>query len=269
MFLLLAACSGEPDPFGAVPSTLLVTDRAGDAIVAYDGVTGELRGIVVDGDVDRPSSVRVRGELMYVAGFGHGEIARYAMTGAAHDVFFADTGVLEEPVELVFTDDDRLVVLGHDTKNAVVIDPSGAMLREFGYPHMAGAHDAAIGPDGMLYVGTDDGIQIWDLDAGAQVRTFGASSTATITGLGFVDDALYAVDNERDTLVRFSDDTATILADDLEAPVAVDRGPDGSLVVLDGDGIHRFDPHTGARLSKLVPMDRHVVGARSFTFVVD
>src|SRR5262245_17192941 len=97
---------------------MFVADRSANRILEFDGVSGEWLG---DGpSVDRPSSVRFGPDhKMYVAGFGGSEILR--VDAGTKSEFFQDTEILEEPVELLFRGPE-LVVLGHDTHNAIVID---------------------------------------------------------------------------------------------------------------------------------------------------
>lgn len=272
------ACRPRP------PSTLFVTDRGGDSILRYDGVTGQFDDVFASGltsRIDRPSSVRLgpSGHL-YLAGFGRGDVVRFDVeSGAMMDVFYWDTQLLEEPVELLFRGDD-LVVLGNDTQNAVVIDAQGAATRSFGYPDMRAAHDFVMSPDeSRIYVATDShpqlgsALQVWDATTGALIRHFGTASeltSATSVALGG-DGLLYACDYERNEVVRFDPATGAlvgIVTGLLDAPVSIDFGPDGALYVLDRVGIHRIDPDTGEELSLLITVgDGHNEAPRSFTFV--
>ena len=270
------------------PSTLFVVDRTGDSILRYDGTTGELLGVFAagaDARIDRPSSVRLGPNgLLYLAGFGRGEIIRYdAYTGALADVFYWDTRLLEEPVELLFGGDD-LVVLGNDTRNAVVIAPDGSAVNSFGPPDMRSAHDVVIGPDGHLYVTTvshpelGSAVQVWDLATGTLLRHFGSyAELAAATGATLGPDGLlYLCDYERDQVLRYDPLTGALIdvlvppGAGLLDPLSLDFGPDGALHVLDATGIHRVDPATGELLELLVAIgDGHLEGPRSFTFVTD
>ena len=215
-------CSGTGSPdcdecgAAAPPGYLFVVDRGGDAVLRYDAATGEFIDVFAAGlemRVDRPSSVRLGPDaLLYLAGFGRGDVVRYDVrSGAMRDTFFLDSAVLEEPVELLFRGDD-LVVLGHDTRSAVVIDRRGQLADELGYPDMRAAHDFAFGPDGLLYVGTDShpqrgtSLQVWDMDGGAPVREFGARADLdAATGVAFGPDGLlYAADAYRNQVDRKS-----------------------------------------------------------------
>lgn len=265
----LAACA---DTFEPPPSVMLVADRAGDRIVQFDGDTGEWRGEVVA--VDRPSSTRLGPDgMLYVAGFGRSEIVRIdPRAGGVPDRFFKNTEVLEEPVELLFRGAE-LVVLGHDTSNAVVVDPSGAMVQEIGYPDMRGAHDFAFADNGLLYVATGydvelrSSIQVWDVEAGVMVHRLGTlAQVANATGIVAVDDAIYVTDYERGRLIRFDGDRPHAIAVGLEHPISLELGPDGRFYVVDERGIHRIE-RDGTYVSLFVSVGDHLAGPRSVTFL--
>jgi sugar lactone lactonase YvrE len=250
---------------------MFVADRTANRIVQFDGVTGEWVGEVAT--VDRPSSLRLGPDRsLYVAAFGGSQILRFdpaARTMTAP--FFQDTEILEEPVELIFQDLE-LVVLGHDTHNAVVLDPSGTMVRDIGYPDMRGAHDFAFGADGLLYVATEHdvslgaAIQVWDIDTGTMAHRLGTlDQLANASGIVAVDDELYVTDYERGRLIRFAGDEPTVIAEGLVHPISVELGPDGRFYVIDERGIHRLE-RDGAYDSLFV--SDHLVGPRSVTFVL-
>jgi hypothetical protein len=213
--------------------------------------------------------------VLYVAGFGDSEVTKvdYA-TGAALGSFFRDTTILEEPVELLFHGSE-LIVLGNDTNNAIMIDPSGTMVHDVGYPDMRGAHDFVFGEDELLYVATEhdaptgSALQIWDVQTGALVRRFGGLDViANATGIERVGDELYVTDYERGTLLRFdvTSEHAELLATGLAHPVSLELGLDGLLYVIDDAGIHRFTID-GTYVSRVVARGADLVGPRSLTFV--
>jgi sugar lactone lactonase YvrE len=272
---LLIGCS-EPT---SIDSTLFITDYRANAIVRYDGATGELIDVFASGAaarVDRPASVQ-RGPdgFMYAAGFGRGDIVRYdADSGDMMDVFYWDTTLLEEPMELAFHR-DQLLVLGNDTKNLVVIAEDGRAMREFGFPTMRAAQDFVIDGE-RVFVATDTNptaIQVWDLATGTLVRAFGTYDDVWYaTGLELHAGVLYVCDWERQRVMRFDPETGAslgVLADThLSAPVELAIGPDGGLHVLDANGVQTFDLDTGAFRGTLVEVDGTILQRPSgFTFV--
>jgi hypothetical protein len=250
---------------------MFVADRTADVITSFDGVTGEWLGNVAS--VDRPSSVRLAPDgTMFVAGFGDSEVLRVDVAQrTVIGSFYKDTKIMEEPVELIFRGSE-LVVLGHDTHNAIVIDPSGKMVYDVGYPDMRGAHDFAFGADGFLYVATEHDVtlgtalQVWQVETGAMIHHFGTlDQVANATGIVAVDDDLYVTDYERGTLLRFRAGKPQVLARDLVHPIAIELGPDGLFYIVDDRGIHRYD-RDGSYIELFVPRGEHLVGPRSVTF---
>lgn len=264
----VAACGDNLEP--PAPSVMFVADRGANRIVQFDGITGEWLGELAS--IDRPSSVRLGPDhMLYIAGFGDSAITRIDASGAPSDMFYKDTEVLEEPVELVFHGAE-LVVLGHDTHNAIVIDPSGAMVHDVGYPDMRGAHDFSFGSDGLLYVATEHdaslgtAIQVWDLALGTMIDRFATlDQLANATGITAIDDALYVTDYERGRLVRFTGPDMVVLVDDLVHPISIEQGPDGLLYIIDERGIHRYDVD-GTYVSLFAPIDEHLVVPRNASF---
>ena len=292
LLTIAAACTTEPETPCELctqpPSTLFVIDRSASAIVRYDGVTGVYRDVFAAGaaaGLDRPSSVRLgpTGHV-FLAGFGRGDVTRYDLaSGTNMGVFYGDTNLLEEPVELMFQG-DQLVVLGKDTHNLVVLDSNGNVIESVGGPDLRAAHDFVLDGD-LAYVGTDTHpqlgttIQVWSLATGALVRQFGTiDQLASATGVALGPDGqLYVCDGQRDQVLVL-DALSGVLTDILvpaesgllKTPISLDFGPDGALYVLDAAGLHRLNPHTGDQLSLFVDArDGHLVGPRSFTFLTE
>jgi len=253
---------------------MFVADRTANRIVRYDAVTGAYEGVLAE--IDRPSSARLGADgMLYVAGFGQSEIVRLdPNTGATIDRFYRDTGVLEEPVELVFRADE-LVVLGHDTHNAIVIDDGGTMVHDVGYPDMRGAHDFTFGSDGLLYVATEHDVvlgtamQVWDVAAGTMVDGFGTlDELANATGVAAVGRDLYVTDYERGALIRVAPDrTMQVLANGLAHPIGIELGLDGLLYVIDDAGIQTFDLD-GEFQAMVVRKGPNLVGPRGIAFAL-
>jgi sugar lactone lactonase YvrE len=259
---LLAACAA-PQP---EPSTVLISDYRANAIFRFDGVSGESLGTFAAGSeqrVDRPAGVRLGpSDQLYTAGFGRGEVVRYDLhSGAMMDIFYWDTALLEEPVELEFHGDD-LVVLGNDTNNMVVIDPNGIATRTFGYPDIRRAHDFTIDHERVL-VATESVIQVWDLASGTQLHEFGADHLAFATSIATDGETIYVADWELDRIVTFTTagDYLGTLPNVVNDPISIDFGPDGELYVLDHDGLSRLGG------DRLIESAGQLQYPRSFLFV--
>jgi sugar lactone lactonase YvrE len=265
------------------PSTVFLSDRGNDTILRYDGRTGDFESVFAQGRaarIDRPASFRLGPSgYAYLAGFGVGDIVRYDVaSGSMKDVFYWDTTLLEEPVELLFRGDETFA-LGNDTGNVVVLDAQGRALREIGY--MRNAHDMVFSHDQrVLFVGVEAdtaAIQVWDVDSGELLREIGRpDEIASGTSLALAPDGtLYACDWQREQVLRFDTETGAlldtvVLPGSLRVPVAIEFGPDGALYVLDEDGLHRMDPETGLELQLLVAArDGHNVRPRAFTFMTE
>jgi DNA-binding beta-propeller fold protein YncE len=177
------------------------------------------------------------------------------------DVFYWDTTLLEEPVELQFSGDE-LVVLGNDTNNMVVLAPDGSLARTFGYPLIRAAHDFAI-DNGRVLVATEPAIQIWDLASGTQIGELGRGDLSLATSIATDGTTIFVADWERDAIMRFP---GGLLVEGLHDPISIDLF-DGDLYVLDATGVQRFDADTGEHLGTLVPRDDRLQYPRAFTFV--
>lgn len=256
--LMLVGCT-QPEP---EPSTLFISDYRANSIFRYDGVTGEFLGAL--DQVDRPAGLRLGpNDQLYAAGFGRGEVVRLDVhSGHMMDVFYWDTTLLEEPVELVF-EQDQLVVLGNDTNNIVVLAPDGSVARTFGYPVMRNAHDFVI-DRGRVLVATEPAVQIWDLASGTQIGEMGRQDLVLATSLAMHGDNVLVSDWDRDAIVELP--TGRIVVTGLRDPVSIDVVGD-DLYVLDANGLGRYDAETGDHLSQLVTRDDRLIWPRAFTFV--
>lgn len=263
LLLVLVGCTADAPP----PSTLFITDYQANAIFRYDGLTGEFLGTFAEGSeqrVDRPAGVRLGPhDQLYTAGFGRGDVVRYDVhSGQMMDVFYWDTTLLEEPVELVFHKGE-LVVLGNDTNNIVVLAPDGSLARTFGYPHIRGAHDFVI-DRGRVLVATEPAVQIWDLASGTQLGELGRGELDLATSIAVRGETIYVADWARDAILTFPG--GRVLADGLRDPISIDIEGD-DLYVLDATGMHRYDAETGDHLAHIVVRDEYLVAPRAFTFV--
>lgn len=263
--LVLVGCVAEPVE---EPRTLFISDYRASAIYRYDGRTGEFLDTFAQGSsqrVDRPAGLRVGPDAqLYTAGFGRGDVVRYDLaSGQMMGVFYWDTTLLEEPVELMFHGDE-LVVLGNDTNNLVVLAPDGTVARTFGYPVMRAAHDFAIDDTGRVLVVTEPAVQIWDLAAGVQIGELGRDQLALATSIALAGDTIYVADWERDQILTYPG--GHVLVDGLTDPISIEVD-DGALYALDATGMTVFDAETGERRAQLVARGDRLQWPRGFLFV--
>ncbi|MCA9690777.1 MAG: hypothetical protein KC636_14310 [Myxococcales bacterium] len=250
-----SACDEPADePADPADAHVLITDRDGGRVIRYDARTGarvdEMIG--AGGTLDRPSSVLVRGEVVYLARFGDGVIDRYDLaTGAPLGSLFRDTYWLEEPVELQALGDE-LLVLGNDSDNIVVLDAAGALVRQFGAPTMRAPHDFVVDARGRLLVTTEAApgegkVQVWDPIAGALLTSFGASLVRAV-GITLGDDGdILVADEGGDRIARFDAERFTprpdFARDDprLLRPIDLELGPGPILYVVVAAGVLELD----------------------------
>lgn len=282
MALLVSGCGEAPaslplalrgEPTERASFELLIADRDGDRVLLHDGVVALL---VTRDDcaLNRPSTARVLpdGRLL-VASFGSSRVHAFGRDRAYLGDFFADSGVLEEPVAIRF-DAERVYVLGNDTRSTVILDHGGRFISEFGYPAMRDAHDFALGPDGLLYVCTAPTssatglVQAWDPQREVMVGSFGPPGELELpTSIAFDPTGRALVsDYRRGTIVAFDPVSGARLLElthRFERPLSIAFAPDGTLHVLDDAGVWRLDD--GER--ELHVDASHFEGARGISFV--
>ncbi len=264
--LLLAAAFGGGCGGGALPAaTLWIADRDGGAIRAFDPRTGA----ALDADMlaRRPSSATFDDDgLLYTVDFDRDEVLRYRMLdGALEAVVLDDSSVLREPVQIDYRD-HRLLVLGKDSRNLVLLDESGRLIRDIGRDRIWSGHDLAVAADGSVFVANayslDDGglIQVWDPESGEQVARYGPLETlGSAVGIELgPDGSMYVADEIRQHVVRFSGDRferSEILttAEDVPRPISLTLDLDaGVLLILGADGVHRYDVEAGEYQGRLI-----------------
>jgi len=263
------SCPAVGPPSDAPAAPLLITDRGADGVFRYslDGhLVAQVAG-ATDAALRRPSETR-RGPdgALYISSFGDNVIHRL---DAGEATTFFGSSALEEPTTLFFADRD-LYVLGNDTQNVVVIDPAGTLVAEVA-TELRGAHDMALGPDGLLYVATAASLgepgclQVWDPDLGERVAVFGAELERA-TALAF--DAggdLYVADYDAGAIHRY-DPVArrweATVATGLASPLDLAFDGAGRLHVLTERGVERLDD--GALL---IPIGPPLERPRSLTFL--
>lgn len=157
---------------------------------------------------------------MYVAGYRSQDVKRFSATGTAEGaIFAARAGGLGGPDNgMRFGPDGNLYVPGYDTHNVVRWDPRTGVASEALAPRAGGIRNTR----GLL---------------------------PTKDGTGF-----YVTAEGSGQLLRWNLATGEVatLRSGLSRPTGIDYAPDGNLLVVDGEGVARIDPATGATLSTFV-----------------
>jgi DNA-binding beta-propeller fold protein YncE len=232
----------------------------------FDACTGEyLR------DLDSPS--RIRGAqavklgpdgLLYVTSEISQEILRYRNdTLEFVDVFATIPGI--DPTGFAFAPNGDVYVAGFRTDQVRRLSAAGAALD---IPVPAGTagldgpdNGIAFAPDGNLYVPGYNSSNVirHDPRTGATTAVVVRAAQGLFHTRGILPDrngaGIYITGEGSGQLLRldFATGQLTVLASALISPTGIDYAPDGSLLIVDGRTVARFDPATGARLGTLVP----------------
>jgi streptogramin lyase len=232
----------------------------------FDACTGEyLR------DLDSPT--RIRGAqavklgpdgLLYVTSEMSQQILRYRNdTLEFVDVFATIAGI--DPTGFAFAPNGDVYVAGFRTDQVRRLSPAGVALD---VPVPAGTagldgpdNGIAFAPDGNLYVPGYHSSNVirHDPRTGATTTVVPRGAQGLINTRGILPDrnggGAYITGEGSGQLLRldFVTGQLTVLARGLIAPTGIDYAPDGSLLMIDGTSVARFDAVTGARLGVLIP----------------
>lgn len=217
----LVSLGGSAVPFvkvasGRPPETFVAFARSGWFAVGESapGYEPMLKGYLPSGagrillaDVGDVSGVAVAEDgSVYVAATGDGQILRVAQDGSREvvaDRVRTPQGLVLAPGDVLFavTGGRRgtgVSALPSSGDTVVMIGPDGSQIRLASVP---GASALALGPDGWLYVGKDDGV-VERLAATGEKETF-ASGFGSARGLAFdVAGNLYVADGPENRIVR-------------------------------------------------------------------
>jgi len=232
----------------------------------FDACTGEyLR------DLDAPT--RIRGAqavklgpdgLLYVTSEMSQEILRYRNdTLEFVDVFATIPGI--DPTGFAFAPNGDVYVAGFKTDQVRRLSAAGAALD---IPIPAGTagldgpdNGIAFAPDGNLYVPGYNSSNVirHDPRTGTTTAVVARAAQGLFNTRGILPDrnggGIFITGEGSGQLLRFDFATAqlTVLARNLVSPTGIDYAPDGSLLIIDGNSVAKFDPATGARLGVLIP----------------
>lgn len=206
---------------------------------------------------------------------GNGEIHSYELSELS-DLDLGDESALETEVTetqeahhgvaVVFDDGGRFETLGNeDERNgARVLDADGEEIASS--EECPGVHGEASGPDGIIAVGCEDGVLVFD---GTEFSKIGADEEYARMGNLFPaeDSSVFLADYNADqdgeepmTQIALVDTaSAEITVVDIDAAYnfrSLARGPEGEALVLAEDGqLHVIDPETGEHTDQLQVME--------------
>ncbi len=240
-----------------------------DTVHVYDACTGAWQR-------ELDSSTRIRGAqavklgpdgLIYVTSEMSQQILRYRNdTLEFVDVFATLPGI--DPTGFAFGPNGDVYVAGFKTDQVRRLSSTGAALDT---PVAGGALDGpdngiAFGPDGNLYVPGYNSSNVirYDPRTGTTSVAIPARTQGLFNTRGLLADrtasAMYVTGEGSGQLLRLDLATGavTVLANGLIGPTGIDYGVDGSLLIVEGNTVGKFDPATGARRGILVPDGQHV-----------
>ena len=232
----------------------------------FEACTGEyLR------DLDAPT--RIRGAqavklgpdgLIYVTSEMSQQILRYRNdTLEFVDVFATIPGI--DPTGFAFAPNGDVYVAGFKTDQVRRLSAAGAAID---IPVPAGTagldgpdNGIAFGPDGNLYVPGYNSSNVirHDPRTGATTTVVARGTQGLFNTRGLLADrnggGMYITGEGSGQLLRldFATGQVSLLTNALTGPTGIDYAPDGSLLILEGNGVRKFNAATGARIGDLVP----------------
>jgi len=246
---------------------LLVSGYFSDNVAIYDACSGVfLRQLEQAGHIDGAQAVRYNpaDDLIYVVSEGNDQIQRYRhdSTYAFVDVF-AQLGVNMNPTGVAFGPDGEVYVAGYGTSSVIELDPLTGDTVGTVLPSDSGLLGAdngmMVSGSGQLYVPGYDSSSVARVD----LATSAVDADFVATGTGGLFETRGIVDEGATILVggegsgaiyRFNASTGALvepLISGLNRPTGMTLDADGSLLVLSGNRVRRYDPDTGALLATL------------------
>lgn len=290
--LLLSACGPPAAP--ERPLHALVADVEDGVIRRFDATSGADLGVLLnaarvpEGLLSaplRPSGLALHQGALAVASFSGGEVLEVdPVEGAVRRVLYAAPPAgpaLEEPADLASLG-DRLVVLGNDSRNLLLLDTGAsgdagaAAALELGGqagPPIRDGHGVTALPGGLLAVGTSPSdpslglVQLWDPSTGQRVADLAPYDALwDATDVAVAPDGSLAVADWYAEEVLLLDPTDGAVIEvllgpgEVERPVALAWAPDGALLVVERHGLLRWTAAEGpVRLSRDLRFGRGLV----------
>ena len=232
----------------------------------FDACTGAyLRDLDSGARIRGPQAVKLGPDgLIYVTSEMSQQILRYRNdTLDFVDVFATLPGI--DPTGFAIAPNGDVYVAGFRTDQVRRLSAAGVAI-DIPVPTGAAGLDGpdngiAFGPDGNLYIPGYNSSNVIRHDPRTGVnsvavasRTQGLFNTrgllAARTG-----NAMFITGEGSGQLLRLdlSTGAVSVLAAALIGPTGIDYGPDGNLLILEGDTVRKYDPVTGARKETLIP----------------
>jgi DNA-binding beta-propeller fold protein YncE len=248
----------------ACPEHLLVSGYFSNNVAIFDACNGRfLRQLDTDGRIRGAQAVRLNpaDDLIYVVSEGNDQIQRYRHdAGYAFVDVFAQLGGGVDPTGIAFGRDGRVFVASYGMSSVIELDRTTGQTIGTPLPGASGFAGAdngmMVSAAGLLYVPGYDSSSVARVNpaTGEVLRQFVAPRSGGLGKTrGIVDEgATILVGGEGSgTIHRFDAATgahAGTLITGLARPTGLALAPDGSLLVLAGARVRRFDRGTGAEL---------------------
>lgn len=246
---------------------LLVSGYFSDNVAIYDACSGAfLRQLEQDSRIDGAQAVRHNpfDDLVYVVSEGNDQIQRYRRTTGYDFVdVFAQLDAAFDPTGVAFGPVGEVYVAGYGSSSVIELDPLTGAIIGIVLPSDSGLLGAdngmMVSAAGLLYVPGYDTSSV----ARVNLATAEAEADFIAGGSGGLDETRGIVD-EGDTILvggegsgaiyRFdagSGDLVETLVSGLTRPTGMALDLDGSLLVLWGNRVRRYDRATGEPLGIL------------------
>ncbi len=232
----------------------------------YDACSGAyLRDLDSGERLSGPQAVRLGPDgLVYVISEQTGIIHKYRNDTLAYAGEFARPGLIG-PTGLAFDAAGEAYVGGYSSQDVRHYGRDGKLVAVVVPPRASGLggpdNGLVFGPDGNLYVPGYDSSSVvrWDPRTGAT----GVAVPARTAGIRNTRGLLPARDGQHmfitaegsGQLLRWTlaSGAVTAVRAGLTRPTGIDYAPDGNLLVVNGNGVEKLDPETGATLATVVP----------------
>ena len=260
--ILLAGCARASA--GSCPNHLLVSGYFSNNVAIYDACSGAfLRQLEDAGHIHGAQAVRVNpaDDLIYVVSEGDDQIQRYR-----HDASYAFVDVFAQfdadfdPTGVAFGSGGEIYAASYGTSRVVELDPSSGAIIGTVLPSDSGLLGAdngtMVSADGKLYVPGYDTSSVARVDLATSLVDADFVPTGT-SGLfetrGIVDEGATILVGGEGSGAIYRFDAASgapiqTLITGLSRPTGMAIDDDGTLLVLSGNRVRRFDRSTGALL---------------------